>query len=77
MTYTRTYTEADKNRLFANLENRKKEAQLTRKLSKLNKEYCILEKTHSSSNTDNEAYLIELKLEDIQTKMSKISATFG
>ena len=53
------------------------EAQLTRRFNKLNREYCILEKTESSSNTDDQAYLIELKLEYIQSKMSEISAFFG
>ena len=53
------------------------EAQLTRRFNKLNREYCTLEKTESTSHTDNEAYLIELKLEDIQAKMSEVSAFFG
>ena len=57
--------------------NTQTEAQLTRKFNKLNREYCKVEKTESSNNTEEQAYLIELKLQDIQNKMSKISATFG
>ena len=53
------------------------EDQLTRRFNKLNREYCMVQKTESSSHTDNEAYLIELKLEDIQSKMSEVSAFFG
>mgnify|MGYP003661182160 FL=1 len=77
MTNTRTYTEADKNRIFADLENRKNEAKLTRKFNKLNREYVALQKTQNSNNGSEKSLLIEMQLDDIQTKMSEIAVFFG